>query len=179
MAVEHLSGLAARDAARPEVMTAGFLALGAATWPFASAMEDALGGPARAGRTPTVLRVAAAAIVATGLLRRDRTVLGPPEEPFARSWHDHGHEVASAVAYAAAVSAPAAFAWRVRREPACGHLSGPAWAVTAAVSTLLGVFASRVVEPWNGYVQRAAVTVSSAGTAALAVALCRRPPPWV
>ena len=51
VAEEHLSGLAAPDARDPEILLAGFLALGACTTAFGSALREALGGP---GRAPTV-----------------------------------------------------------------------------------------------------------------------------
>src|SRR6266704_5068405 len=75
VAEEHLSGLAAPDARNPEIMIAGFLTLGACTFAFASALEEALGGRGRAGRGPVLMRAAGIGTVAAGLLRRDRMLL--------------------------------------------------------------------------------------------------------
>jgi hypothetical protein len=46
-------------------------------------------------------------------------------------------------------------------------------ATSAATTALLVLFWSRLVEPWNGIVQRAAVTVPLAAMAALAAELLR------
>lgn len=176
-AVEHLSGLAARDATGPQLMSAGFFSLGVSLWPFAAGVEGALGGPRRAGAAPALVRLAGTAIAAAGVFRRDRMLLEPPGDTGARSWQNHGHDLASAVAYASATAAPWALAARVRAEPEWEHLCRPAQAVSALTGGLLLVFACRLAESCNGYVQRAAVTVPAVATAALAVALWRRPPP--
>jgi Protein of unknown function (DUF998) len=50
VAEEHLSGLAAPDARNPEIMITGFLTLGACTFAFASALEEALGAATAPGQ---------------------------------------------------------------------------------------------------------------------------------
>lgn len=176
VAVEHVSGLAARDATAPWMMSAGFLALGASLWPFATALRQALGEGSRAGTAPVLVRLAGTAIAAAGLFPRDRMLLDPPDDTGLRSWHNKAHDLASAVAYASAVAAPAAVAVRVRAEPAWRQVYRPALAVSALTGGLLAVFSCRVVESCNGYVQRAAVTVPAAATAAMALTLWRRAP---
>lgn len=96
IADEHLSGLAAPDARDPEIMIAGFVALGACTTAFGSALEAALGGRGRAGAGPALVRGAGIATIAAGLLRRDRMLLHPADAAAGgQSWHNHGHDLAS------------------------------------------------------------------------------------
>lgn len=175
-AVEHVSGLAARDATDPRVMSAGFFSLGAALWPFADALEGALGGASRAGAAPALVRLAGTAIGVAGALRRDRMLLEPPDDSGLRTWQNRGHDLASAVAYASAATAPAALAARVRADPDWRQVYLPAVGVSALTAGLLAVFACRAVASCNGYVQRAAVTLPAAATAAMAVTLWRRAP---
>lgn len=175
-AVEHVSGLAARDATDPQVMSVGFFSLGASLWPFATAVEEALGGPSRAGPAPTLVRLAGTAIGAAGVLRRDRMLLEPPDDSGFRSWQNHGHDLASAVAYVSATTAPAVLAARVRADPAWHQVYRPALGVSALTGGLLALFGCRAVDSCNGYVQRAAVTLPAAATAAMAVTLWRHAP---
>lgn len=176
VAVEHISGLAAPDAVRPHVMTAGFLTLGAATAAFAGALEQALGGRGRAGAVPVLVRAAGLAGLAAGALRRDRMLLDPPDPAPTPSWRNTGHDLASAVAYGAMLAAPVALWWRSRDDARWAPLGRPALAVAASTGALLGVFVTRVAEPWNGVLQRVAVTIPAAAMAVLAVRLLRRPP---
>lgn len=173
IAEEHLSGLAAPDARDPEIMVAGFVALGACTIAFGSALEDALGGRARAGATPLLVRIAGTATVAAGLLRRDRMLLHPPDATAGQSWHNHGHDLASLAIYVALIAAPPLLARRLRDEERWAALAPYAVATSAATTALLVLFWSRLVEPWNGIVQRAAVTVPLAAMAGLAAELLR------
>lgn len=175
IAAEHISGLAAPDARDPHLMTAGFLALGACTTAFARALEEGLGGREHAGVAPALVRAAGLGIVAAGVLRRDRMLLRPPDEVVHRqSWRNDGHDLASAVVYATVVAAPLALAWRCREDPEWRALSGPAAGTSAVAGMLLAVYATCVLEPWNGIVQRIAVTVPAAAMAALAARLLRR-----
>ncbi len=178
VAEEHLSGLAAPDARGPEIMIAGFVTLGACTTTFASALEAVLGGRGRArhgraGPGPALVRAAGLATVAAGLLRRDRMLLHPPDAASGQSWHNHGHDLASAVIYAALIVAPLLLARRFRGDPRWSALRAPAVATSLGTSALLALFWSRAVEPWNGVVQRVAVTVPLAAMAALAAHLLR------
>ena len=184
VAEEHLSGLAAPDARDPELMLAGFLALGVCTTAFGGALRDALGGPGRAGPGPWLVRCAGMATVAAGLLRRDRMLLHPPGGGAGASWHNQGHDLASGVAYAALLAAPLLLAARFGADPAWARLRALALATSLVTAALLAVFWSEVLEPWNGIVQRVVVTIPLAFMAALAVHLLaqdqepagRRPP---
>jgi hypothetical protein len=174
VAEEHLSGLAAPDARDPAIMIGGFLALGACTTAFGSALEAALGGRGRAGVAPALVRAAGVATVAAGLLRRDRMLLHPADAATAgESWHNHGHDLASLAIYVALIAAPPLLARRLRDEQRWAGLAPFAVATSAATTALLVLFWSRLVEPWNGIVQRAAVTVPLAAMAALAAELLR------
>lgn len=175
VAVEHISGLAAPDASAPQVMTAGFLGLGAAALCFAGALQEALGGRRRAGTAPDLVRVAGLGTLAAGALRRDRMLLDAPGAAEPPTWRNHGHDLASGVAYAAVTAAPAALWWRTRRDPEWSGLAGAALGTCLATAALLGLFASRVAEPWNGVVQRVAVSIPNAAAAGLAVRLLTRP----
>ena len=171
IAAEHLSGLAAPDARDPEIMVAGFVGLGACTIAFGSALREALGGRGRAGRGPALVQAAGIATVAAGLLRRDRMLLHPSDAVSGQSWHNHGHDLASGVIYASLLVAPLLLARRFRGDPEWDALRPSAVATAAGTTVLLGLFWSRTVEPWNGVVQRVAVTVPLAAMAALALEL--------
>ncbi len=176
VAEEHLSGLAAPDARDPAIMIAGFVTLGACTTAFGSALEASLGGRGRAGPGPALVRAAGIATVAAGLLRRDRMLLHPPHAAGGESWHNHGHDLASAVIYAALIVAPLLLARRFRGDPRWSALRVPAAATSLGTTALLALFWSRAVEPWNGVVQRVAVTVPLGVMAALAAHLLRQDP---
>lgn len=177
IAEEHISGLAAPDAHDPHVMTGGFVVLGACTTVFARSLEEALGGRSSAGLAPWLVRAAGLGAVAAGVLRRDRMLLRPPDEVVRpQSWRNDGHDIASAVVYAAAVAAPLALARRFRHDPEWWFLSAPARATSGMAGVLLAVYASGVVEPWNGVVQRVAVTIPGAAMAGLALRLLRDRP---
>lgn len=172
--VEHISGLAAPDARRPLVMVAGFLAFGVCATAFAAALEDSLGGRGDAGAGPDLIRAGGGAAIAAGLLRRDRMLLDPPGHPVPASWRNDGHDTASAVAYTALVAAPVALARRFAHDPEWDPLRRPAVATSAVTGGLLALFASRVAEPWNGIVQRVAVSVPGIGMLLLAGRLTAR-----
>ena len=65
-------------------------------------------------------------------------------------------------------------AGRLRDHPRLAGLRPAAIATSAASTALLLLFWSRAVEPWNGIVQRVAVSVPLAGMAVLAAELLRR-----
>jgi hypothetical protein len=176
IAEEHLSGLAAPDARDPEIMIAGFVGLGVGTIAFGSALEEALGGRERAGSGPALVRVAGIATLAAGLLRRDRMLLHPPDGVIGQSWHNNLHDLASGVIYASLLVAPLLLARRFRDDPEWHALRLPAAATAAGTAALLGLFWSRTIEPWNGIVQRVAVTVPLGVMAALALELLGRGP---
>jgi hypothetical protein len=174
VAREQLSGLAAPDARDPWVMTAGFLILGASVVLFASALEEALGGRRRAGPGPMLVRLAGLGAVAAGILRRDHMLLPPPGTAVPQSWVNDGHDLSSLVVYAALAAAPLVLARRLAADPAWRPLAVPTLATGLVNLVLLGLFTSKVVEPWNGIVQRVAVTLPLTWMAVVAIRLLRR-----
>jgi hypothetical protein len=176
LAEEHLSGLAAPDARNRHLMTTGFLAMGVSTVVFASELEESLGGRDRAGLGPTVVGLSGWATIVAGLLPRDRMVLRLPGEvtPPVPSWKNDGHDIASGAIYGCVVVGPILLALRFRGDPDWDDLVIPSVATSALSLALLALFASRVVEPYNGIVQRLMVTVPMVSTAALAVRVLRR-----
>jgi hypothetical membrane protein len=160
----QLSGLAAMNARDPQIMIAGFIVLGACLIAFGAA----LGRVAAAGRAgPWLIRSAGAATVAAGLFRRDHMLLTGPGFT-GESWHNQVHDLVSGVAYAAMIVTPVVLARRLRGDPDWARLSRPLW-VAALISALaLALFASRAAAPWNGVVQRVAVTLPLAAVVLLA-----------
>ena len=151
----QLSGLAAEDARDPQIMMAGFVLLGAGTVVFGAGLGRVT-APRSAG--PWLVLVAGAASIAAGLFRRDHMLLAGPG--FAgESWHNQVHDVVSGIAYGAMLAAPLALARRWHDDPDWAHLSRPVQALTLASAAALAVFASRIAGPYDGVVQRIAVTL--------------------
>jgi hypothetical protein len=173
---EHLSGLAAPDAWRPELMIAGFLGLGTGTVLFGAALEDALGGARRAGPGPWLVKVAGLATLFAGVLRRDRQLLALPDGVDGQSWMNDGHDIAAGVVYTCLGVAPLFLARRFRDDPEWVGLRVPAIGSALASAGLMTLFATRVVERGNGIVQRVAVSVPMAAMSGMAAYLLRRPP---
>jgi hypothetical protein len=169
MAEVQLSGLAAPDANDPGIMVAGFVVLGGCTVAFGSAVEEALGGRGRAGPAPRLIRASGAAMVAAGLLRRDRMLLDPPGVAVAAaSWHNHLHDLASLVAYGASIAGPLLLARRFAGDPNWAPLRRPLLASALATGAAMALFVSPAMAPWAGIVQRVMVTIPLAGMLAIA-----------
>jgi Protein of unknown function (DUF998) len=165
----QLSGLAAEDARDPQIMMAGFVVLGAGTVVFGAgtvvfgagtvvfgAGLDRVTAPRSAG--PWLVLVAGAASVAAGLSRRDHMLLTGPG--FAgESWHNQVHDVVSGVAYGAMLAAPLVLTRRWRGDPDWAVLSRPVQVLALVSAAALVVFASGIAAPYNGVVQRIAVTL--------------------
>ena len=163
----QLSGLAAEDARDPQIMTAGFVVLGACTIGFGAALRR-VAGPRLAG--PWLVIAAGAATVAAGAFPRDHMLLTGPG--FAgESWHNQVHDVVSGLAYAAMLAAPLALARWFRADPDWAGLARPVQVLALASAAAMAVFASRAVAPWDGVVQRAAVTLALAVEVLLAARL--------
>ena len=179
----QLSGLAAPDARDPWIMVAGFVVLGGCTVAFGAALHDALGrsssvGQGRwrggAGAAPRLIQGAGLLTIAAGLLRRDRMLLTPGSV----SWHNHAHDVISALIYADLVAAQVLLAERFGRD--AGGL-GPDWrswrpwllASSLATGAALAAFAAQTSASGAGVLQRIAVTIPLAAVAAVAVRLLR------
>ena len=152
----QLSGLAAEDARDPQIMMAGFVVLGACSIVLGTAL-DRVTVPRSPG--PWLIVVAGAATVAAGVFRRDHMLLVGPG--FAgESWHNQVHDVASGVAYGAMLAAPLVLGRRFRGDPDWAAASRPVQVLALLSAAALALFATRAVEPWNGAVQRAAVTLA-------------------
>ena len=151
----QLSGLAAEDARDPQIMMAGFVALGAGTMVFGAGLCRVT-APRSAG--PWLVLVAGAASIAAGLFRRDHMLLDGPG--FAgESWHNQVHDVVSGVAYGAMLAAPLVLARRWRGDPDWAVLSRPVGVLAVVSAAALALFASQIAAPYNGMVQRVAVTL--------------------
>ena len=156
----QLSGLAAEDAKDPQIMMAAFVVLGACSIAFGAALKVA--GHRQAG--PWLVMVAGAAAVAAGAFQRDHMLLTGPGFT-GESWHNQVHDVVSGIAYAAMLTAPLALARRFRADPQWAMIARPVQVLALASAAAMAVFASRAAEPWNGTVQRTAVTLALAAEA--------------
>ncbi|MCU1457621.1 MAG: hypothetical protein JWL73_1713 [Actinomycetia bacterium] len=171
---EHISGLAAPDARTPAIMIGGFVGLGTGTILFASALEEALGGPERSGPGPFLVRCAGAGVLAAAALRRDRMLLHPPEGVVGQSWRNDGHDIASGVGYACLVAAPLFFSHRFAHDPEWAALRTPAIVGAGVSAAMLVAFSPTVGRPYGGILQRVAVTTPMLASAAFAWRLLRR-----
>jgi hypothetical protein len=168
---EHISGLAAKDAVDPHLMTAGFLMLGACTVAFASTLERRLAP--RPGVGPALVGAAGLATVAAGLFRRDRrsNFPLPGEDAFVQSLENDLHDTAAVAIAVTGTGGLVALAPRLAEDDGL-HALAPA--AVAAAATSLGLsawFLRDVVRPWNGIVQRVSVTVPLAFMARLGLRL--------
>lgn len=154
--VVQLSGLGAEDARDPQIMMAAFVVLGACSAGFGTALRRV----AAAGSAgPWLVVTAGAAVAAAGVFRRDHMLLTGPG--FAgESWHNQVHDVVSGVAYGAMLAAPLVLGRRFRAETDWDVLARPVQGLALASAVAMALFASRAVEPWNGALQRAAVTLA-------------------
>jgi hypothetical protein len=75
------------------------------------------------------------------------------------SWHNQVHDVVSGVAYGAMLAAPLVLARRWRGDPDWAVLSRPVRVLGVVSAAALAVFASPIIVPYNGVVQRIAVTL--------------------
>jgi hypothetical membrane protein len=174
----QISGLAAENARDPWIMISGFVLLGCCAAVFGAALRRTLGGRGRAGLGPAAIQAAGVLTIAVGLLRRDHVLLtGGPE-----SWHNHAHDVVSAVAYVLLIAAPLLLAGRLRRDrdwPDLGwhRLAAPLAAAAVVSAALLAAFYSAPHSNWDGVLQRVAVSLPLAAIAAvggrLALLSCR------
>jgi hypothetical protein len=172
----QLSGLAAPDARDPWIMLTGFLVLGGCTVAFGGALHDALGGRGRAGLAPRLIQGAGVLTVAAGLLRRDHMLLTSGSV----SWHNHAHDVVSAIIYADLVVAQILLAARFGRDPRWKPWRPWLLASAAATAAVLIAFAGDPSAPAAGILQRVAVTIPLAAITAVAARLLRTPArtPW-
>jgi hypothetical protein len=149
-------------------MITGFVVLGGCSVVFGSALHEALGGAGRAGPAPRLIQAAGLLTVAAGLLRRDRMLLTAPA---GESWHNQAHDVISIPVYLALVAAPLLLARRVRGDRRFRGLRVPLVASAVASAAALAVFAFPAIPAWDAVLQRIAVTLPLASTAAVALRL--------
>jgi hypothetical membrane protein len=161
----QISGLAAADARDPWIMITGFVVLGGCSVAFGTALHSELGGSGHAGPGPRLIQAAGLLTVAAGLLRRDQMLLTAPAH---ESWHNHAHDVVSAVIYVALVAAPLLLARRFRGDRRWGALRSPLVADSLVTAAVLAVFFSPAVKSWDAVLQRIAVTLPLAAVVALA-----------
>jgi len=168
----QLSGLAAEDARDPQVMIAAFVVLGACSIGLGAALKR-VAAPASPG--PWLVMVAGAATVAAGVFRRDHMLLTGPG--FAgESWHNQVHDVASGIAYGAMLTAPLVLGRWLRGDPEWAVAGRTVQVLALASAVAMAVFASGAAQPWNGVLQRAAVTFAVTAEAVLAARVLALPP---
>jgi hypothetical protein len=169
---EHISGLAAKDATDPHVMTAGFVALGACATAFASTLERRLGP--RPGWGPALIGVAGLASIVAGVFRRDRrSNFPPPGEPEGQSWENDVHDAAAVAGGITGTLGLIALAPRLAGEPSLHDLAPAALGAAGASAGLSAWFLRDVVRPWNGVLQRVNATIPLAFMARLALRLLK------
>jgi len=169
----QLSGLAAEDARDPQIMMAAFVVLGACTIAFGAALRGVAG---RRSAGPWLVMVAGAATVAAGVFQRDHMLLTGPGFT-GESWHNQVHDVVSGIAYAAMLAAPLALARWFRTDPRWAMIARPVQVLALASAAATAVFASRAAAPWNGTVQRTAVTLALAAEVLAAARMLTLPEP--
>jgi hypothetical protein len=164
----QLSGLAAPDARDPWIMVAGFVVMGGGTVAFGAALHEALGGRDGAGLAPRLIQGAGLLTIAAGLLRRDRMLLTPGSV----SWHNHAHDLVSAVIYVDLVAAQVLLAGRFGRDPAGLEPTWRSWrpwllASGLATGAVLIAFVAVTPAAEAGVLQRVAVTIPLVAIAAI------------
>jgi hypothetical membrane protein len=194
----QISGLAAPDARDPWIMITGFLVLGGCTVAFGAALREALAEQQRrgdgtttaerlagvsaetptararpAGLAPTLIQGAGVLTIAAGLLRRDHMMLVPG----AVSWHNHAHDLVSAVLYVDLVLAQLLLARRFGQESSWQRWRPWLLASAAGTAAVLVAFAADTSAPGAGVLQRVAVTIPLAAVAAVAARLLTIPAP--
>ena len=168
----QLSGLAATDARDPQLMMAGFVVLGSCSIGLGAALNRMATTAKSAG--PWLVMAAGAATAAAGVFRRDHMLLTGPG--FAgESWHNQVHDVVSGVAYGAMLAAPLVLGRHFRADPDWAVVARPVQVLALASAVAMAVFASRAVQPWNGVVQRAAVTLAVSAEILVAARLLTLP----
>jgi len=170
-AAPQISGLAAASAHAPWLMIGGFVLLGACTIGFGAGLAAALGGRRLAGPGPLLIQVAGLLTIAAGLFRRDHVLLTAGPE----SWHNHAHDVISAVVYVLLVASPLLLARRFRGDHRWRGLAAPLVASAVVSAALLAAFYSAPHDSWDATLQRIAVSLPLAAIVAVAVRLGRVP----
>jgi hypothetical membrane protein len=163
----QISGLAAENARDPWIMITGFVILGCCAIGFGAALRRALGGRRQAGLGPAAIQAAGVLTIAVGLLRRDHVLLTAGPE----SWHNHAHDVVSAVAYVLLIAAPLLLSHRLRADRDWHSLAAPLAGAAVASAGLLAAFYLAPHAGVDGLLQRIAVSLPLAAIAAVGVRL--------
>ena len=171
-AAPQISGLAADNARDPWLMISGFVLLGGCAVGFGAALRNMLSGR-QAGPGPRLIQLAGVLTIAAGLLRRDHVLLTTGPE----SWHNHAHDVVSAVGYVLLVAAPVLLARRFSGDPRWRRLTVPLVSSATASAALLVTFYSAPQSTWDATLQRIAVSLPLAAIVAVAVRLLSAAPP--
>jgi hypothetical protein len=167
----QISGLAAPDARDPGIMIAAFVLLGGCSVAFGGSLHAAL--RPRPGPGPRLIQCAGLLAVAAGLLRRDHMMLARPGA--GESWHNHAHDLVSAVIYLLLIAVPLLLAARFRQDGYWRPLALPLLAGAVVTAGFLGVFVTGTSAPSAGLLQRIAVTIPLALLAAVAARLLAAP----
>jgi hypothetical membrane protein len=167
-AAPQISGLASDDARDPWLMISGFVVLGGCAIGFGAALRKVLGGR-RAGPGPRLMQLAGVLTIAAGLLRRDHVLLTTGPE----SWHNHAHDIVSAVVYILLVTVPLLLARRFSGDQCWRGLPAPLVASSIASAALLVAFYSAPHSSWDATLQRIAVSLPLAAVVAVALRLAR------
>ena len=127
-----------------------------------------------AGLAPRLIQGAGLLTIAAGLLRRDRMLLTPGSV----SWHNHAHDLVSAVIYLDLVAAQVLLAWRFGRDPAGLEPTWRSWrpwllASGLATGAVLIAFAAVTPAATAGVLQRVAVTIPLVAIGAVAARMLR------
>jgi hypothetical protein len=154
-------------------MMAGFVVLGGCSIGFGHALRRVM---AHRPAGPWLVVVAGAATVAAGVFRRDHVLLTGPG--FAgESWHNQVHDVVSGLAYGTMLAAPLILGHSLREKPGWAVVARPVQALALASALSLAVFSSGMLDPWNGLVQRVAVSLALTAEVVLAARVLTLPLP--
>jgi hypothetical membrane protein len=185
----QISGLAAPDARDPWIMISGFVILGGGSIAFGESLHRALRSrlpptsapaagsrrrrrPRRAGPGPRLIQCAGLLAIAAGLLRRDHMLL---DRPAGESWHNHAHDLVSAIIYLLLAATPLLLAVRFHGDEFWRPLWFPLAAGSLVTAGFIAVFAADTSGPDAGWLQRVAVTIPLALLAAVAARLLTAP----
>jgi heme A synthase len=143
-------------------MIAGLVASGALLAAFALALHAGVARGSVVG--PLLVGFCGVGMVALGLLRNDCSSL--TQECEARvdagtvSWQHTAHNLVSAPVFAAAVAAPLVLALRFRADARWRSLARFSVATAPVLAVLFALGGTEAAAPWNGVVQRVAVSAA-------------------
>jgi hypothetical protein len=171
---EHISGLAAKDAVDPHLMTLGFFTLGACTIAFARALDRRL--KPDPGPGPALIGAAGVATFAAGAFRRDRRSNVPlPGAEATQSLQNDLHDAASVAVAVTGTAGVLTLAGRLAEDASLRDLARSARVAALTSLGLSAWFLRDVVRPWNGVVQRVSATVPLSFMARLGLRLLTEP----